>query len=230
MYCIAERGTGAGVGEQVVDDHLEAVDPVAYAAEIARDFPGLGAAEILPYPFHQVGYAAKRGLQVVGNRVGEFLQIGVGLPQFELHGLAPGDVGNGGEHHPVFVAGYRTQLYLHRKLRAILAARRQIAAGSHLTHRGRGGEMSPVRRVTAAKTLRQQYVQRMAEKFRARVTEHRFGPRIGEDNGASQIGHDHPARSRLDDSLHELFSALARHPRILRCAAIRRHHGAYGVR
>ena len=82
--------------------------------------------------------------------------------------------------------------------------------------------------VSAAEAFWQQYLQRLADEFIARVAKHGFGLRIDEDYGSSRIDHDHTAWRGFDDSLRELLGAVVRHSKISRSAAIQRHSGNLG--
>ncbi len=143
------------------------------------------------------------------GRIGEFLQIGIGLAQLQLHGFSLGDIGHRRQHQTVLFARHRAQGDLRRKLRSVLAPPRQIEVHADQPHSGRLCIQAPVPLMHRPQALGQQHLQRIADELRARIAEHHFGVRIDQHDTAFGVDHDHAAGRRLDDFLEHALQAFA---------------------
>src|SRR6266404_8526731 len=162
---IAGRRSGVSIGEQIIDHATEALNTVHDPPQVASNLLARAVAQIFDDPGHEVGDAPQRRLQIMGSRVGEFLQIRVGLTQLQLHGTAPRNVGYRRQHQSAVVGRHGVEANLDGKLRSVLAPRGQIAVHSHLAHCRSGGECLPECPGGRTKPLREQHFQRVADQF-----------------------------------------------------------------
>ncbi len=129
-------------------------------------------------------------VEVVGDTAGQppdRLQL-LGLKKLVLGHLAGGDVDHGRDDPGTLGRVDRREADLHRELRAVLAATRQVHADPGRPGDRVGPEATAVPGVARDGGQWDQDLDRLAEQLAARIAERRFDPRVQVANSAGRVG------------------------------------------